>query len=272
MDVFACVTLLVQYYNDTQEYKAPAYESPCLDVADSNGQGITGGDGWIDIGDLIYIAEVVSSYCSTMPPYYAPCLPESFTTTGGAEIDLIINNTPWDEISPVSPNDIVRLLWIGTDTFEVCNFYNGGFCNFNLNVSKGEYRYDFDSIFSSWAIRDFNITSDFQGGIDVGGGAYSGQYIGESYLVIFSFSFRIPDVSGPAYTINISPNKGSWRLILFDQLPSIQLQVLAKEPQCVNPPKYDLNNDCRVNFFDFALLVSEWLDCGYDDPAACLEN
>ncbi len=41
------------------------------------------------------------------------------------------------------------------------------------------------------------------------------------------------------------------------------------EPVCVNPPQMDANNDCRVNILDLAVMVSEWLNCGYADSADC---
>ena len=31
---------------------------------------------------------------------------------------------------------------------------------------------------------------------------------------------------------------------------------------CDKPPRGDLNHDCKVNFMDFAILASGWLDCG----------
>lgn len=38
---------------------------------------------------------------------------------------------------------------------------------------------------------------------------------------------------------------------------------------CVNRPDSDLDGDCKVNFFDFSEMASEWLNCGLDDPNAC---
>ena len=38
---------------------------------------------------------------------------------------------------------------------------------------------------------------------------------------------------------------------------------------CINQPENDLNGDCKVDLQDFALLTSEWLDCGFADPNAC---
>jgi len=33
----------------------------------------------------------------------------------------------------------------------------------------------------------------------------------------------------------------------------------------------DLNDDCKVDFFDVAILASNWLECNLDPPSACLE-
>jgi hypothetical protein len=38
---------------------------------------------------------------------------------------------------------------------------------------------------------------------------------------------------------------------------------------CLNMPHADLNADCKVDMLDFALLMSEWLDCGLDDQDLC---
>ncbi len=38
---------------------------------------------------------------------------------------------------------------------------------------------------------------------------------------------------------------------------------------CVNRPTMDFNNDCKVNFLDFAQFAGQWLDCGFEDPADC---
>lgn len=33
---------------------------------------------------------------------------------------------------------------------------------------------------------------------------------------------------------------------------------------------YDLNNDCKVDFADFAYFAAEWLDCGKESPGSCI--
>lgn len=42
--------------------------------------------------------------------------------------------------------------------------------------------------------------------------------------------------------------------------------VLAPGKRC---PSADLNGDCKLNFLDLAILVSEWLQCGFDDTSLC---
>ncbi len=38
---------------------------------------------------------------------------------------------------------------------------------------------------------------------------------------------------------------------------------------CYNKPAYDFDNDCRVTLSDFALLVSQWLECNLVPASAC---
>jgi hypothetical protein len=38
---------------------------------------------------------------------------------------------------------------------------------------------------------------------------------------------------------------------------------------CTGPIVGDLNNDCKVDFEDYAILGSHWLECGYDTPEDC---
>jgi hypothetical protein len=41
--------------------------------------------------------------------------------------------------------------------------------------------------------------------------------------------------------------------------------------RCVSPLNSDLNNDCKVDINDFAVMASEWLGCGLDPISACWE-
>lgn len=42
-------------------------------------------------------------------------------------------------------------------------------------------------------------------------------------------------------------------------------------PKCLSSLQGDLNNDCKVDFSDFALMVNNWLECNLDPPEACWE-
>jgi hypothetical protein len=48
-------------------------------------------------------------------------------------------------------------------------------------------------------------------------------------------------------------------------------KLLVTNGACTGPIESDLNNDCRVNFSDFAIFASEWLDCNFDPPEVCWE-
>ena len=45
--------------------------------------------------------------------------------------------------------------------------------------------------------------------------------------------------------------------------------TIIEEPICTEPITGDLNNDCKVDFLDLAILISSWLDCNLDPPEAC---
>ena len=41
---------------------------------------------------------------------------------------------------------------------------------------------------------------------------------------------------------------------------------------CMNKPQSDANNDCKTDMLDFAIMASEWMDCGYNyHPRFCWE-
>jgi hypothetical protein len=48
-------------------------------------------------------------------------------------------------------------------------------------------------------------------------------------------------------------------------------QLLVTRGECTEPIKGDLNDDCRVDMLDFAIMASHWLDCNLDPPEACWE-
>jgi hypothetical protein len=47
--------------------------------------------------------------------------------------------------------------------------------------------------------------------------------------------------------------------------------TISGPAECLNRPSSDVNGDCKVDFKDFAVMCSEWLDCGLDMQEACWE-
>jgi len=43
------------------------------------------------------------------------------------------------------------------------------------------------------------------------------------------------------------------------------------QPVCLGKPVGDFNGDCKVDFADFAVFTSHWLECNLDPPEACWE-
>jgi hypothetical protein len=46
--------------------------------------------------------------------------------------------------------------------------------------------------------------------------------------------------------------------------------LIKVSADCLNQPRSDLTGDCKTDFRDFAVMASEWLDCGQYDPNDCL--
>ena len=72
---------------------------------------------------------------------------------------------------------------------------------------------------------------------------------------IGSYSWLVPDVNSDECLVWISDAGYRPAGDLSDDVFRIYVCTLA----------FDLNHDCVVDFFDFSLLASEWLECG--DPA-----
>jgi hypothetical protein len=225
----------------------------CADLAEPNAAGDIGGDGQVDIGDLNFFSCVLATY----PGFSGSCMPTTFSGSSNAEILISVNGSPWDGSSFVEPNDLIEVTWYENDAT-----WYGGFSNFNLNVSSGDYQNDFSTITGS-GLSSLSAASNGQGGIDVSGGLYQ---FPSTESNIFSFRFRVPLDSAPSEIISIQPTQGSWRCVPYDQLPSVTLTVSA---ECVNPPLYDFSGDCKVNFVDLAMFLTGWLDCGLEPNEFC---
>jgi len=84
----------------------------------------------------------------------------------------------------------------------------------------------------------------------------------------FQITDNIADQTYPA----ISGHTVVWKDMRHGQT-DIYATILygSKIPKCSSPPQGDLNNDCKVDFSDFAILINNWLECNLDPPEACLD-
>ncbi|MHC4753761.1 MAG: hypothetical protein ACYTBP_01330 [Planctomycetota bacterium] len=223
-DIFMLVLYMRSYGDPNIGWQFDASLLPCSDVADISSIGVVGGDGLVSIGDLnFYLDVMLSAYHPDGDSNFiwdVGCLPDSFPGHSVTEILIWVNDVPWDGFSQVSAGDTIWVGWFENDP----NYWWGGFANFNLNVSRGEYNGNFYSQ-HEWELFNFTAGPDGQGGIDIGGACSSvfGNYYDPT--VIFLFSFQIPFEKEPAYTIHIRPTQGSWRRVLFDELPTVDLPV-----------------------------------------------
>jgi len=62
-----------------------------------------------------------------------------------------------------------------------------------------------------------------------------------------------------------TPDGNDFVAIAAGEWHSLALKVVV----CVNPPRSDLNGDCKVDFLDLAIMAGEWLNCGLDDQQWC---
>jgi len=63
--------------------------------------------------------------------------------------------------------------------------------------------------------------------------------------------------AGNTYLVRVAGNNGQTGHYVLDMT------------LCTEPIASDLNNDCKVDFLDFAIFASDWLKCNIDPPEAC---
>jgi hypothetical protein len=137
-DIAQVIMTLLFWCPTGPPFEIPAEYLPCADVADINAQGLVGGDGLVDVGDVqFYVDVMLASYYPPGDPYMCydvGCLPASFPARAYPEILVAVNTLPWDGSSEVAGGDEIMVSWAETDP----NYWAGGFANFVLNVSRGE--------------------------------------------------------------------------------------------------------------------------------------
>jgi len=65
-----------------------------------------------------------------------------------------------------------------------------------------------------------------------------------------------------------------WAVNIAEHSPSATILVIpdsGPKPLCVKYPAMDFNGDCKVDFSDLAVFLTQWLECNLDPPSACWE-
>jgi hypothetical protein len=72
---------------------------------------------------------------------------------------------------------------------------------------------------------------------------------------------------------NIFPQDIGGNKIIFSTYPHGSVYTISGEPPvvpvCFAPILGDLNVDCKVDFQDFVMMASHWLECNLQPPSAC---
>ena len=92
--------------------------------------------------------------------------------------------------------------------------------------------------------------------------------------VIDEVTSRCIDAGNPTDEIGQEPNPNGGRINIGAYGGTLYASKGATdgqepEPNCINPPQMDTNNDCQINMSDFAVFAAEWLACGYADQSDC---
>jgi hypothetical protein len=156
-----------------------------------------------------------------------------------------------------------------------------GYSDVDISCGSTHYLYAYSSTtvdicggYVEWLYaRDFSI-------VDISGGSVSYLSACDSSTVIFyGQNFLATDglildgqrvlgtgilggkwFDGTRWAVNISTND-----------PTATILAVSTTVYCAEPIPADLNGDCKVDFADFAIMASSWLDCNLVPQSACWE-
>jgi hypothetical protein len=70
-------------------------------------------------------------------------------------------------------------------------------------------------------------------------------------------------VDGTRWAVRITGNEPTATILAIPES--------AHKPFCIKYPRMDFNGDCKVDFADFAIMASSWLECNLVPQSACWE-
>jgi hypothetical protein len=170
----------------------------------------------------------------------------------------------------------IEKVWSGTPTvknniIQYCErsgliVWSGG-CNNSYNCFYGNER-DFEG--------DTPGTGDFNRDPLLAGGrpqSAAGRWTGTEWVLDDANSPCI-DAGDPEDSVGLEPNPNGARINIGAYGGTPQA---SKSPSgvvktiCTSYPPMDFNRDCKVDYQDFSVFVSSWLECNLDPPQSCWE-
>jgi hypothetical protein len=176
-------------------------------------------------------------------------------------------------------DEITVAAWVKT------NDANNG--EHNPYVTKGDYSYAlkhfglnsieffiYDNAW--WQVVQFPVDSSFNDVWHHIAGTYDGSEL-KLYLNgrLQSTTLHIGHIASSSDNVNMARNSEATFRFYDGLLDDVRIYNCALSPDeiiqlvCTDPPTGDLNGDCRVDFKDLAIFVSNWLTCNLPDEELC---
>jgi len=213
-------------------------------------------------------------------PYGAPnWKPAGGKITGALEFDGVDDYVDCGNDSSFDITEEITLaVWVNTK--------DAGNLEHNPYVTKGDHSYaikqhnsnniEFFIFDSDWHTVWFPVDSSFNGDWHHLAGTYDGNEL-KLYIDgrLEAATPYVGSIDSSTFNVNIGRNSEITDRFyngLIDDVRIYNYALSADEVRwllCDRPPRGDLNRDCRVDFVDFAILASSWLDCGLMVPELC---
>jgi hypothetical protein len=190
------------------------------------------------------------------------------TITGNKKYALYQN-------SAVVKNNIIAFNQVGIYG-DCSNSYNCFWENTGGNFANGAYAKtgDFfaDPRFASNGVWDSNVWQEGDYHLKSAVGRYDPN---TQTWVLDDVNSPCIDKGDPGDSIGYEPNPNGGRINVGNYGGTAEASKSTNgsgpEPPttCTSPVEGDLNNDCKVDLTDLAILTAHWLECNLDPPSAC---
>ena len=130
----------------------------------------------------------------------------------------------------------------------VSNLYAYNSSDVNISGGSLDYVYAYNSSVVTFYGQNFRVGGGlvFYGEQVLGTGILSGEW-----------------VDGTRWAVRITGNEPTATILAIPES--------AHKPFCIKYPRMDFNGDCKVDFADFAIMASSWLECNLVPQSACWE-